>query len=167
MSGRGRSKYSPEQKLKAVQLIESGKVNVPEVAETLGIHRTAVYRWVDLFKEKGRLAFFPEERKILIANEVLHNDSMEKVEGLLKVGNNFLEHIAAYLDADLHSRLFEIDKNQKKILKVLEEKAEFSPRPEFPEKEVESDELEIEELETESGISEISSLIADDINGDG
>ena len=163
MSGRGRSKYSPEQKLKACQLIEAGKVNTSEVAVTLGLNRTAVYRWVEIYKEKGRLGFFPEERKILISNEIMNNsDSMKKLEGLAEATVGFLEHIAAFLDADLFSRLFEIDKNMKEIIKILSEKKK-EEEPEAVETEIE---FEPEE-ETETAVSEISALIADEINGGG
>lgn len=85
-----RSKITPEEKVRTVQMCESGKMSQAEAAEKLGVNETSVNQWVILYREQGPLAF----------RELEHNQSyspelkLQAVQEYL-AGHGSLQVIAA------------------------------------------------------------------------
>ena len=57
-----KTKASADEKLRIVQLCESGELSQGSAAEQLGVSQSSVYQWVCLYRERGALCFMNLER---------------------------------------------------------------------------------------------------------
>ncbi len=57
MSSKKYRKFSREQKMEAIRLLESGTERARDIASGLGIHENTLYKWRSSFTERGETAF--------------------------------------------------------------------------------------------------------------
>lgn len=66
------SKYSQQEKLKAVLDYKGGKRKIPEICQDLGLHKSGkdVYQWVTLYEDYGEEAFLPKPKNNSYSKEM-------------------------------------------------------------------------------------------------
>jgi len=77
MSVQSRRKYDPDFKRNAVLLSEEPGRTVPEVAESLGVSSTLIYRWRQQMRDRGEIAF-PGNGKVGLTAEQKRIRELEK-----------------------------------------------------------------------------------------
>ena len=98
-----RTQYSREFKLEAVKLLNSGQKPTTELAQELGIQRSALYRWRDEFAEHGEQAFMgPGRRKpALLSDDRSEHKSLQRELEQLREENEILKKAAAFFAREL------------------------------------------------------------------
>ena len=85
-----KTKASADEKLRIVQLCESGELSQGSAAEQLGVSQSSVYQWVCLYRERGALCFMNLERNQSYSPE----SKMQAVQAYL-AGQGSLQVIAS------------------------------------------------------------------------
>ena len=85
-----KTKASADEKLRIVQLCESGELSQGSAAEQLGVSQSSVYQWVCLYRERGALCFMNLERNQSYSPEL----KMQAVQAYL-AGQGSLQVIAS------------------------------------------------------------------------
>jgi len=85
-----KTKASADEKLRIVQLCESGELSQGSAAEQLGVSQSSVYQWVCLYRERGALCFMNLERNQSYSPEL----KMQAVHAYL-AGQGSLQVIAS------------------------------------------------------------------------
>ena len=95
-----RSKYSPEFKRQAVNLINAGEKPVTVIAKELGVKRSLLYTWRDQHKTLGGDVFKPVRGRPKKENAT-HTQQLETENKRLKEELEILKKAAAYFARDL------------------------------------------------------------------
>ena len=93
-----RGRYSQEFKLEAIKLVEDQGRKIPEVANSLGIGKTALENWVYKYR-KAQQGLMPSEGKALTP-ELRRIQELEKQVKQLKMERDILKKASALLAQD-------------------------------------------------------------------
>ena len=96
-----RKTYSREFKLEAVRLLSEGKKAGTDIARELGVKRTLLYRWRDLFAAEGNDAFPGKGKKPSDESQTAENARLKRELAKAQEENEILKKAAAFFAREL------------------------------------------------------------------
>lgn len=72
---------STEEKLKIVKMVKQGQISINHAAESAGISRTTIQRWIAMYESLGATSFLPQQYNMVYSSELKLNAVQDYLRG--------------------------------------------------------------------------------------